>query len=692
MKTRTIFIALASLFLLSLTTCKKDPQPIMEHFDLSREDLTVGTTSASIVGTYAYSGTIDEITVCVSENGVHPATFVADINGKNFAVEMTGLQPATSYQYYYSVDYGFSKPFITETKLFTTLGELPTVRTIDVTSIDSITVRVKCEVVAEGGQEVTERGICWNTFGDPTLDDETLQHASGGVGQYLLRIDNLDMGMKYYVRAYAKNASGIGFGEELVFKTAAPYGTPVSIELSSNPENGGTVSGGGLFTVGSLCTVTAVANSGYTFVNWTENGNQVSTDASYTFNVTNECHFVANFTTQTHVITAEVTPNNSGTVTGAGGYHHGEECTLIATAKSGYDFVKWTKNGTDVSTSTSFTFVVTASATYVAHFQAKSYTISVSAQPSNGGTVSGGGSYDYGQSCTVQAVPDQGYAFINWTDGGVVVSSDADYSFIVNGNRSLVANFAYSGGGIPPGAINGLFTINANGDQVYFSQGNLQYQPSTNTWNFAENQYEYVGNGNANISPTYNGWIDLFGWGTGNNPTNSSSGYNDYSSFREWGDNAISNGGNQAGLWRTLTKEEWHYILNQRVTPSGKRYAKAQVDGVNGVIVLPDNWSNSTYNIYNAHDASNFTNYTDNVFTVSEWIVLEQAGAVFLPAAGNRYQSSVGNLNSNGYYWSASYYDTFNAYGMTFAAAGLISMYQSHRQNGYSVRLVSPAY
>lgn len=214
-------ILIISTILLALTTCKKDPQPIMERFDLSREDLTIGTTSASIVGTYVYSGAIDEITVCVSEDGVHPATFVADINGKNFTVEMTGLRPATSYQYYYSVDYGFSKPFTTEAKTFTTLSESPTVRTIDVMSIDSTTVRVNCETVSDGGVEITERGVCWNTYGNPNLDDESLTYVSAGLGQYSCRISGLVLSTKYYVRAYAKNASGIGFGEVLEFETLA---------------------------------------------------------------------------------------------------------------------------------------------------------------------------------------------------------------------------------------------------------------------------------------------------------------------------------------------------------------------------------------------------------------------------------------------------------------------------------------
>ena len=445
MKTRTIIISIASIFLFTLTTCKKDPQPIMERFDLSRENLTIGTTMASIEGSYTYSGIIDEIMVCVSENGVHPAEFIADINGKNFTVEMTGLHPATSYQYYYSIDYGFSKPFITETKSFTTYSESPEVKALEWLKIDSTTYRIKCQVVADGGSEVTERGICWNTFGSPILYDDSTKLYTGPVeesGEYAVRMEHLDLGKKYYVRAFAKNAADkTGLSEVMEFQTEAPAGQPVEIELSCNPEQGGTVTGGGTYEIGTQCTATAEANAGYTFINWTENGNQVSSDATYTFPVTISRNLVANFTKQAYVITVEVTPENGGTVTGAGGYDYGEECTLTATPNTGYDFQKWTKGGTTVSTNASFTFPVTETATYKAHFKIKSYTIGVSANPENGGTVEGGGSYDHGQNCTVKATPAEGYAFTNWTDDGEVASEDADYTFTVTSNRTLVANF-----------------------------------------------------------------------------------------------------------------------------------------------------------------------------------------------------------------------------------------------------------
>ena len=138
------------------------------------------------------------------------------------------------------------------------------------------------------------------------------------------------------------------------------------------------------------------------------------------------------------------------------------------------------------------------------------YQVNVSA--SAGGSVTGGGSFLEGTMCIVTATPETDYTFAEWTEEGNFVSSLQNYSFAVMGDRSLEANFTYSGGGgnAPTGAINGLFTINASGDQVYFSQGNLRYQASTNTWQFAGQQYYYLGNVNSNISQTNGGWIDLF--------------------------------------------------------------------------------------------------------------------------------------------------------------------------------------
>ena len=214
------------------------------------------------------------------------------------------------------------------------------------------------------------------------------------------------------------------------------------ITVMANPTEGGSVSGAGSYTHGSTCTLTATAATGYNFVNWTLNGNVVSSNSTYNFTVTGAGDYVANFTLKTYSITASANPSSGGTVSGAGSYTHGSSCTLTATANTGYTFSNWTKNGTVVSTSSTYNFTVTGSGSYVAHFTLNSYDINISAQPAQAGAVSGGGTYLHGSTCELSATPNEGYLFVNWTENGAQVSNNANYSFTVTGNRNLVANFA----------------------------------------------------------------------------------------------------------------------------------------------------------------------------------------------------------------------------------------------------------
>lgn len=215
------------------------------------------------------------------------------------------------------------------------------------------------------------------------------------------------------------------------------------------------------------------------------------------------------------------------------------------------------------------------------------------------------------------------------------------------------------------GILPGKFSVSAD-KQVQFSQGNLQYQASTETWQFAENQNDYIGDANVNISSTYDGWIDLFGWGTGNNPTLATQNNADYAVFTDWGVNAISNGGNQANLWRTLTADEWEYLFRGR-TNAEQLFSTGEVDGVFGCIILPDDWTapeGITFNSIITSASWNEENgkYTDpgvcvldyyNNFSVSEWKQMEEAGAVFLAAAGVRNGAKIEAKNKYGKYWAA---------------------------------------
>lgn len=157
------------------------------------------------------------------------------------------------------------------------------------------------------------------------------------------------------------------------------------------------------------------------------------------------------------------------------------------------------------------------------------------------------------------------------------------------------------------GALSGVFTVSPT-RKVRFSRGNLQYETTTGVWRFATNQYDTVG---GNISNQY---VDLFGYGTSGwvgsgaaayQPTATSTSSHDYDAtyggitltslegymeHRDWGvHNPILNGGNQAGLWRLLTQREMNNVVYNRWEP----YALAIVNGVYGLVLLPDDWDDS---------------------------------------------------------------------------------------------------
>ena len=189
------------------------------------------------------------------------------------------------------------------------------------------------------------------------------------------------------------------------------------------------------------------------------------------------------------------------------------------------------------------------------------------------------------------------------------------------------------------GALNGKFTINAQGDQIVFSQGNLQY---VGTWQFAENQWDFIGVGQADDNR------DLFGWGTGDAPNKVSEDAADYATFTDWGVNPITNGGNTANLWRTLTKDEWRYLFDTRANAMelyGVGIIQTTLQGyIHGAILLPDNWTLPEGVTFASASAKGYelnseeydgyyqlgTDWTDNEYTLEQWAAMESAGAVFL--------------------------------------------------------------
>ena len=259
---------------------------------------------------------------------------------------------------------------------------------------------------------------------------------------------------------------------------------------------------------------------------------------------------------------------------------------------------------------------------------------------------------------------------------------------------------------IKDGAILAEFSV-SDSTKVYFSQGNLLYYNGTPWWRFAEHQwnttstYEYDYQDDyyeEDIDPSADVTFNLFPWGTsgynGKEPKmitttsmtsitsyNYGDGSNDIAGTNyDWGVyNAISNGGNKTGQWRTLTKEEWNYLIKNRANASEK-YGVANVDGVNGLILLPDKWELSkdivfTSGVLNVYKGSGY--YLNN-YTASEWAKMETGGAVFLPTVIDRIA---------GLYWSSSACGDKQAYCLIFTSKSL-GIGSTPRAYRMAVRLV----
>lgn len=218
-------------------------------------------------------------------------------------------------------------------------------------------------------------------------------------------------------------------------------------------------------------------------------------------------------------------------------------------------------------------------------------------------------------------------------------------------------------------------------NNVRFSKGNLQYSrrgshtvvggTAEGTWRFAEHQYDFIGAGNSAIYNSNDmGWFDLFGWGTSGwngsgasyyMPTSTIAntfGYMVGGSFdnsltgnyakADWGVyNAISNGGNQPGQWRTLSKSEWSYLLAGRTgCTDDRRYTKnVTINSCTGLIIYPD-----------LYTMPNVGMSTTGAITCSlaQWDILEAGGCVFLPQTGYRNGNYSCLNNTTGYYWTTT--------------------------------------
>lgn len=621
------------LALLAVVTvgCKKHEENKVPTVVFVEDSVVVTHNSALLYAKVTDKGGADftECGFCYAKQGETFDTLFCAGSDDFFSVVLTDLSPSTTYSCKAFADNATGRGY-SETFIFTTLDNpAPVVKTFEVTDITTNSAVAHGQVVSDGGQEVIERGVCFNTEPQPTIDDLHVTSGSG-VGRFDCQLTDLPPETVYYIRAYAVCAEGVYYGNERMFGTEV---IPMEVHTTAVLD----------------VTATRVRVEG-----------EVVQDGGY---VVTECGVCWGLE---HDPTIE-------------GLH--------------------TKASVGVGTF----------ACYFSGFE-RGVTQYVRAYAVNEAGVA------YGEE--MRFLPED--SFSPWPDG----------------------------------TLPGLFSI-AEGRKVRFSQGNLQYKPNDFTWRFAERQWDFVGGtcegeeigeinygtvyvdgaqcDNTLVGASYAGWIDLFGWGT--------SGWNNGNTFyqpydnasyvfyddlygppgehdltgeyaqADWGTNLISNGG--YGHWRTMTMDEFQYLVMERTTLSGIRFVMAIVAGVRGMVLLPDDWNESAYDLLGVNEIDY---YSRNVISGRDWMeVLEPAGAVFLPAAGDRFQYSAYNgiffdwYNNEGSYtlsfpgnpytpyfiggsyWTASGGNSTSAYVMTLRAWGEAEwLFEPiDRCVGCAVRLVS---
>jgi hypothetical protein len=530
------------------------------------------------------------------------------------------------------------------------------------------------------------------------------------------------------------------------------YTISTKVETIGSDKVGGSVSVEGDMTYGTTATLTAQPNDGYVFVYWGDN--QENTESVRTVTIPDETTYTAVFA-KVNKLTVKISQEGVGSVivkdkdgkeiqlseadvtvaTLDGSTPQptewyafivkGEKVTLEAVANDGFVFKYW-NDDQSLTTATLNNVEISEDVEYTAIFE-KNLTLKYelcggSMVDPNKPTTLTGPSWQGFAFYTADDVVREGYEFDGWYE----IYNEGEYSNKVTALPEMLASstltlYAKWNEKIVSSYQAKSFSV-AEGKTVKFSQGNLQYQGSTNTWRFAEHQYDAVDidklafscqynyNTNlndltTNIGPDYAEWIDHFGWG--------SSGYNgvqpytrDYSETvtvgggtktihnllhisgmtgdnaqYDWGvHNTISNGGD--ANWRTLTMDEWLYLVNSRENAASLR-APARVNRYAGLVLLPDDWTEAPQGItFNTTlNGTGNTAWATNEYDAQQWAKMESAGAVFLPASGMQdnygdWQSASHN-DSNGstiylYYWTASNggQDSYDIKGAIYTCLG----------------------
>ncbi len=601
----------------------------------------------------------------------------------NYTSNMTGLMAGITYYVRSYATNAIGTAYGNQVS-FTTNATLPTLTTIMASNITDSSAAGGGNIASDGGAAIVARGVCWDTTPNPTISGNHTNNGSG-TGSFTGNLTGLTAGTTYYVRAYATNAIGTAYGNQVSFTTNATFPTLTTI-MASNITDSTAVSGGNLSSDGG----TAIVARGVcwdTTPNPTINGNH-----------TNNGSGIGSFTSNLTGLTAGTTYYVRAYATNAVGTEYGNQIMFTTTAV--------------------YTSVITSVVS----------NITDSSAAGGGNVTNNGGIAIIARGICWSTSPNPTINDNHTTNGTDTGAFTSNITGLIYGTTYYVRAYVTNSAGTTYGnevsfhTITkdnyALFSVSAS-DVVLFSPGNLQWSAknggstatthivagndtAAGTWRFAPHQWDDIAANNSSISSTYSGWIDLFGWGTSgyNNEypymtstanTDYGNGNNDISdTYYDWGVyNAIynprTNTTDAPGTWHTLTSAEWNYLLNTRTTPSGIRYAKGIVMGENGLIIVPDNWSTSGYLLTNINTAN--AAYTSNTINVTDWAKMEALGCVFLPTAGYRSGTTISGTAAYGHYWSSTYYNNNNANYIYFTSSAFSST-NSNRYYGRSVRLV----
>lgn len=641
------------------------------------------------------NATVTERGVCWSTSHNPEVSGAHASNGTgpgSYTVNMTGLTAGTTYyvRAYAKNIAGLS--YGNEVSFETKAPELPVVTTSNPTDITRTAVMCGGDVSSDGGVEVIERGVCWSTNPDLDISGSHFAAAESGTGNFAVPVTGLMPNTSYYICSYATNSVGTSYGTTKSFSTL-PIGKPTVTTAQVSNVTTTTATGGGNVTDdgGSEVTERGICWGAGHNPSLTENLGCIHSGTGtgeYTMNMTGLSH-------GTKYYVRAYAKNNVDI-----GYGAEVEFTTLAEAP-----IVTTNPVTDITLTTAKGWgeVVDDGGATVTE---RGVCWSTSPNPTiNNSHASGGtGTGSYSVSMTGLSMATVYYV-------KAYARNSADISY---GSET---SFTTATPQAPTGAINGLFSVSEN-KQVWFSQGNLQYIGSASPpyWKFADNQWSYLGN-NGQGSTNQNANRDLFGWGTSgwNNgnvyyrPWDTGQAYStsygppgEYNltgayANSDWGVyNSISNGGNFPMLWRTLTGDEWDYLINRRESSTingiaNARFVKAKVNNVHGIIFFPDHYSHP-FDVSQPIGINNWnsTDWECNSYGISDWIKMEMEGTVFLPASGLRAGAdgtSIQEVDSYGLYWSTTCDQANHAIRVFFQNREMV-IFKQIRSAGLSVRLV----